>query len=199
MIVDKKNNNTAVDDSYKIALYLEEKYPNSPSLFHGGVGVHKFFQNYADHNVLPPIFKLLVVDLCKLSGPVELQDWFRKDRESRFKVTLEEFSGDAETNIALLNKGLYPIVKMLDKFSYMTGDQGIHIYLSLMTRKFGTQFYIVGWADIVLASYFTFLEALKPELFETAVLNAFGNQDKRLASWWYRMEKYRKGISSANL
>jgi hypothetical protein len=123
VIVDKKND-VVVDDSYSIALYLEEKYPNSPSLFHGGVGVHKFFQNYADHNIVVPIFKLVVVDVCKLCGPAELQDWFRKDRESKFRMTLEDFAGDVDTNIASLKKALHPIVKMLDEFNYMTGDRG---------------------------------------------------------------------------
>lgn len=180
VIIDKSNGSAVLDDSYRIALHLEEKYPDSPSLFHGGIGVHDFFQNYADHHIILPIFKLVLLDICKLSGPPDLQEWFRKDRESKFGITLEEFAGDTDANVSDLKTALYPIVKLLEKSDYITGSQ-------------------VGWADVVLASQFVFLEALKPELFEAAVLDAFGKDDKTLISWWIRMEKYRKGCPSPNL
>lgn len=42
VIEDLANINKAIQDSWGIALYLEEVYPDTPSLFHGNVGVHKF-------------------------------------------------------------------------------------------------------------------------------------------------------------
>lgn len=124
VIIDKSNGSAVLDDSYRIALHLEEKYPDSPSLFHGGIGVHDFFQNYADHHIILPIFKLVLLDICKLSGPPDLQEWFRKDRESKFGITLEEFAGDTDANVSDLKTALYPIVKLLEKSDYITGSQG---------------------------------------------------------------------------
>lgn len=112
-----------MDESWDIALYLEEQYPDSPSLFNGQIGAHKFFQIYCDHNVMSPLFKLIITDICKLSGPPELQQWFRQDREARFKKTLEEFSGDENTNIKALKQGLLPINRLLKMYPYITGDK----------------------------------------------------------------------------
>jgi hypothetical protein len=50
-------------------------------------------------------------------------------------------------------------------------------------------YFKVGWADVALASHFMLLAALKPEMFEKVVLNAF--DDSAIKDWWNRMEKYR--------
>lgn len=123
VIEHKKNNDKVVEDSWDIALYLEEQYPNNPSLFNGQIGIHKFFQIYCEHNVMAPLFKLIIKDICKLTGPAELQQWFRQDREARFKMTLEEFSGDEKKNIKALKQGLLPINRLLKTYPYITGDK----------------------------------------------------------------------------
>ncbi|KAI9487338.1 MAG: hypothetical protein EXX96DRAFT_497882 [Benjaminiella poitrasii] len=180
VIVDVKHDNQPVEDSWNIAVHLEKEYPNNPSLFHGNEGLHKFFQIYSEYNVLPYVFRLVVLYVCKNTGPPELQKWFRDDREKRFGMTLEKFVGEDKDNITALKKGLIPVDKVLQDKPYVTGDKA-------------------GYADIILASHLTFLFALRPELFEEAVLSAFGPSDNPIRSWWARMEKYRNGVPSSRL
>ncbi|KAI8083213.1 uncharacterized protein B0P05DRAFT_603229 [Gilbertella persicaria] len=139
------------------------------SLFHGNIA-KPFF----------PIFKLAILKIHKSVGPQELQDWFKEDREAKYGVSLEQVAGDREANIASLKQGLTSIVQLLKEFPFITGDQ-------------------VGWADVVFMSHLVFLEALEPELFESAVLNVFGSSDDTLKSYWTRTEKYRKIIPSSSL
>ncbi|KAL1931682.1 hypothetical protein VTP01DRAFT_9825 [Rhizomucor pusillus] len=172
VIEDLKHGGKAVQESWEIAQYLEEAYPDYPSLFHGNAGVHYFFHNYCTHNILTKVFKLCVLKIHSRITPKELQDWFRQDRETQFKMTLEEFAGDENQHIKVLSHNLGPVGRVLTSYPYLTGDK-------------------VGWADVVLAAYFTLFARMRPDLFEQIVLNApkYGSAFK---AWWARMEKYRQ-------
>lgn len=47
----------------------------------------------------------------------------------------------------------------------------------------------MGWADVVTASYFTFLIRIRPDLFEPIVFKHAKAGDA-FRAWWGRMEKY---------
>ncbi|KAI8883924.1 hypothetical protein K501DRAFT_323250, partial [Backusella circina FSU 941] len=180
IIEDFTNNNKVIQESWAIALYLEENFPGTPSLFHGNVGAHKFFHNYATTQVLPIIFKFCVLHIQKNCGPQPVQDWFRKDREKFFKKTLEDFVGDENSLVIPFKNALKPIHTVLAEYPFVTGQKA-------------------GWADLVLASYFTMLNAIRPELFESIVLNGFGPSDSTFRNWWTRMEVYRGTVPLARL
>ncbi|KAI8990754.1 hypothetical protein BDF20DRAFT_840676 [Mycotypha africana] len=182
VIVDLTNGDKVVEDSWEIALYLEKNYSHKAgsSLFNGNPGVHRFFQNYCDHNVIVPIFRMVVLEIHANVGPEELQNWFRQDRESKFGQTLEEFAGSEENNIKALKTALVPINKLLAQFSYITGETA-------------------GWADVVLASHFQFFNAIRPDLFETAVLNAFDAAENHINTWWNRMQPIVTGTCNGKL
>lgn len=113
-----------VVDSWDIAVYLEEQFPNNPSLFHGNPAVHKFFLHYADHHINNSVFRLVLLDIHKSVGDEKLQDWFRQDRESWMRgKTLEQFAGDTKDNIAKFKKGIALVSSQLEEFPYVTGDQ----------------------------------------------------------------------------
>ncbi|KAG0746832.1 hypothetical protein G6F57_002354 [Rhizopus arrhizus] len=167
-IVDKRNDKV-VQDSWEIIKYLEEVYPDHPSVFNGNQGVHKFFHDYCDQNVMVPVFKMCLISLCNSCG--EFKDYFRTDREITFKMTLEELAGQPEDHVPALKEGLLPIHQLLQAYPYITGDQA-------------------GWADIVLASHLNFMYRFRPDLFESSVLGLF--DDDVLANWWKRTEHFRK-------
>lgn len=169
VIVDLLHDNQAVQDSWTIAKYLEEKYPNTPSLFNGNVGVHHFFTDYCTHNLLGHIFRLSVLTIHSKCG--DQKDWFRQDREKFFKMSLEKFAGDEKPHIAALKKNLVLLAKTLQQFPFLTGAQP-------------------GWADVVLGSYLTMFSQLRPELFDAIVMNAPNNGGKAFAAWWQRMQPY---------
>lgn len=131
IIVDKKHDDRVVQDSWLIAKYLEEAYPDAPSLFHGNEGVHYFYHNYVSSEVLPKIFRLCVLGVHSKAQPESVRDWFRKDREAMFKMSLEEFAGNEQEHINALDKALAPLGDVLNSYPYLTGDRGMKSFLSL--------------------------------------------------------------------
>ncbi|GAN11477.1 glutathione S-transferase domain-containing protein [Mucor ambiguus] len=170
------HNDKPVVDSWHIARYLEEQFPTCPSLFHGNVATHKFFQNYSEKHINTPIFRLVLLDVHQSAGDQAMQDWFRQDRESWMRgKTIEQFVGDVDENIAKLKTGITIVSAHLKEFLFVTGEQP-------------------GWADVVFLSHLTFLAALKPEIFEDHVLS-----DENVRAYWNRTKYIRNGVASPNL
>lgn len=128
------HDNKPVQDSWDIAVYLEEAYPNTPSLFHGNIGLHKFFYDYANSKILPFLFKLAVSRIADNCGPPQLAKWFRANREKHFGQTLESFSGQLSDNITALKDALSPVHKVLKQHLFITGDKGKKLHISLTQR-----------------------------------------------------------------
>src|ERR1700712_5712741 len=84
---------TSVADSWAIASYLEDRYPNRPSLFggEGGRAVGRLINWWGDVTVMGGMFPLIAVDIVTQLKPVDA-DYFRKTREARFGKSLEAFS-----------------------------------------------------------------------------------------------------------
>lgn len=79
-----------VADSWAIAEYLEDAYPDRSSLFGGAGGrAHaRFINAWADAVVHPPIARLVVRDILDVVAPQD-RDYFRSSRERAFGATLE--------------------------------------------------------------------------------------------------------------
>ncbi|KAI8878501.1 hypothetical protein K501DRAFT_336708 [Backusella circina FSU 941] len=170
IIEDFTHDGKVIQDSWEIAKYLEETYPDTPSLFHGSIGVHKAFEEYSAAKITSILFKMCVLQIHENCGSEEIKQWFRENREAKLGTTLENFAGDAKTLYEPLKDNLRPVHTVLTQYPFVTGDK-------------------VGWADVALASHFTLLSSLRPDIFEEAVLNAY--DDAAIRDWWNRMEKYR--------
>ncbi|KAI8144922.1 glutathione S-transferase [Fennellomyces sp. T-0311] len=168
VIVDKLHGNKAVHESWEIAKYLDEAYPDTPSLFNGNIGAHLFFHDFVSRRVLAKIFKLSVFSILEKAqqhGP-----WFRATREASFKMPLEKFVGDQDKNAKAITENIDGIGRVLKQYPYVTGQQP-------------------GWADVSLASYFIMLKVHRPEIFQAIVLND-PKAGKEFTAWWSRMDKY---------
>ena len=82
---------TVVADSFAIAEYLEDAYPDRPSLFGGasGRGMAKVINGFVDRTIMIHVGNLIVADVYQLVDP-ECADYFRTSREERFGKSLEE-------------------------------------------------------------------------------------------------------------
>ena len=71
-----------VHDSTAIADYLEQRYPDCPSLFCGEIGraLARFVQNWTETLLLPGLIRLVLLDIHRHCAP-EDQDYFRSTRE----------------------------------------------------------------------------------------------------------------------
>ncbi len=75
-----------VHDSTAIADYLEEHYPDRPSLFGGevGRGLARFVQNWTETVVHPGVIRLVLLDIYRHIGPAD-QAYFRKRPGKAFR------------------------------------------------------------------------------------------------------------------
>lgn len=125
VIVDKKHQDHAVQDSWDIAKYLDSAYPDTPSLIEtDNEGLQFFFYNYCHGHILIPAFRLCVMNIYHLCPTPSVKHFFRTNREARFNMTLEEFAGEENTHIAKLKSALGLIHTTLTSYHYISGDQG---------------------------------------------------------------------------
>jgi glutathione S-transferase len=111
-----------VHDSSAIAEYLEERYPNRPSLFPGAAvrGLSKFVQNWTETVLQVGLVRLVVLDIWKHIGPAD-QAYFRQSREQRFGVSLEEVVKDREARLPAFRASLDPLRRTVERLEYICG------------------------------------------------------------------------------
>ena len=155
-----KDNDTVVSDSWKIAEYLEDHYPEA-RLF-PGPGMKeacRFFNLYIDNTLHPALFPVVVGDIFEKIEPVD-RAYFRENREARLGATLED--------IAARRDDFRPRLRavLADLEAVALG----HEYL----------FEVLTYADFSLFGTLTWVTRVSDEpLFESA---------PSLAAWWERMQ-----------
>lgn len=121
-----KDGDTVVSDSWKIAEYLEEAYPDRPTLFAGpgGKAGIVFFRGFVD-TVYGLCAPLAVLPVWSAIGP-EDQEYFRETREARLGKSLEDVCGDLQERIEALRSGLSMFRKMLASQPFAGGDAPLY-------------------------------------------------------------------------
>jgi len=111
-----------VHDSWRIALYLDEAYPQRPGLFGSDEarGLTEFFANWTVRTVHAALFKVIVLDIF---GQIAEKDraYFRESREKRFGMTLEQFAADPKQKLADWRQCLDPLRPVLVQQQFIAG------------------------------------------------------------------------------
>jgi glutathione S-transferase len=112
----------SVADSWTIANYLEDTYPDRPSLFggEGGRAMGRMMNWWGDVTVVGGMFPLIVADIPPHLKPVDA-DYFRKTREARFGKPLEEVVAGREKTVEVFRKALEPMRLTLKSQPYLGG------------------------------------------------------------------------------
>jgi glutathione S-transferase len=112
----------AIGDSWAIANYLEDAYPNRPSLFggDGGRAMARMLNWWGDIAVVGGMFPLIVADIVTLLGPEDAA-YFRASREARFKQPLEQVSAGRDGAVEGFRKGLEPLRQTLKTQPFLGG------------------------------------------------------------------------------
>src|SRR3984893_2489258 len=120
VLLDREN---AVVDSWVIANYLEDTYPDRPSLFggDGGRAIGRMINGWGDIAVVGGIFPLIVADIPSHLAPVDA-DYFRKSREARLGRPLEETVATRDKSVIGFRKNLEPMRQALKAHPYLGGD-----------------------------------------------------------------------------
>ncbi len=114
---------TSVADSWAIANYLEDRYPDRPSLFggEGGRAVGRMINWWGDVAVVGGMFPLIVADIPGHLKPVDAA-YFRKSREARFGKPLEEVVAGRDQSVAGFRKALDPMRLTLRTQPFLGGE-----------------------------------------------------------------------------
>jgi glutathione S-transferase len=153
-----------ISDSWTIANYLEDTYPQAPSLFGGAVGrtLTRHFSSLGD-GLVPAIFPFVALDILH---HVAEQDraYFRETREKRVGMTLEAFVADRDKKLAAFRASLAPWRLTLKAQPFFGGERPLYADYAL----FGP----LQWARCI--SPYALLEADDPvRLWRDRLLDSF--------------------------
>jgi glutathione S-transferase len=112
-----------VADSWAIACWLEDRYPDRPSLFggEGGRAVSRFLNNWTDVVLHPHVARMVVADIPPLLAPAD-RAYFRESREQRFGMPLERVSADRAERVEAFRRELQPLRATLGQQPWLGGE-----------------------------------------------------------------------------
>ena len=112
----------AVVDSWVIANYLEDNFPDRASLFggEGGRAVMRMLNWWGDITVIGGIFPLVVADIPALLDESDAA-YFRASREARLGKPLEEVRAGRDKGVIGFRKSLDPLRLTLKTQPYLGG------------------------------------------------------------------------------
>ncbi|HUQ24506.1 MAG TPA: glutathione S-transferase family protein [Burkholderiales bacterium] len=140
-----KDGETVVRDSWKIAEYLEDRYPQAPTLFGGSVGrgVTHALNIWIDRVVVLPMLAVIVADIHERVDAAD-QQYFRESMEKVLKMTLEEARNGRAEAMSRLNRTLEPMQALLKRQPWIAGAQP-------------------AYADYILFSVFQWARIMSPQ------------------------------------
>ncbi|KAF9389074.1 hypothetical protein CPC16_006071 [Podila verticillata] len=158
-------------DSFSIAEYLEEKYPDRPSLFGANPSeknLQRFFESYVQSKIHPSIQRMVYEDMYNMQDDANAH-YFRSSREKSSGRPYNMIAGDRAENLKELRENLGLVHTALRGGGWILGTHP-------------------GWADFVLASSMVWFNACSPKDFEEGVLDAF--EDQVFRNYWIKVQQY---------
>jgi len=112
-----------VRDSFDIALYLDEAYPDRPSLFggEGGKAMARFIENWSQSALHMAVTRIAILDIHDMLAPKD-QAYFRRSREERLGASLEEIAAAGRVEVEGFAKRLQPLRNMLKGQPFIGGE-----------------------------------------------------------------------------
>jgi glutathione S-transferase len=112
-----------VRDSFDIALYLDEAYPDRPTLFggEGGKALSRFYERWTQITIHGFLGGAVLHDIHECLAPAD-QAYFRESRESRMGSRLEDIQAGRDGRLEAFRKSLEPLRKTLDVQPYLGGQ-----------------------------------------------------------------------------
>ena len=112
-----------ITDSFAIALYLDEAYPASPSLFggEGGRAMARFVERWTNLTVHAYVGQAVLMDI---HGCLDAEDqvYFRQSRETRYGRRLEDVPVARDERLAAFRASLEPLRATLAVQPWLGGD-----------------------------------------------------------------------------
>ncbi len=114
-----------ITDSWDTAVYLDETYPDTPTLFRAGADKRHpgFISAWAATALHPAIARVIVGEVFDLIHE-EDKEFFRKSREERFGKTIEALKEEGPSHAPALAATLAPLRILLSQQSWVSGIDG---------------------------------------------------------------------------
>ena len=113
-----------IHDSWDIACYLDEAYPDRPALFGSAdaKGAALFIRRWCEGQLHPALVRLIVADIVKILHDKDVE-YFRSSREKALGASLEEFCAEQETNLKRLHDVLTPFRLTVKDRPFLGGEE----------------------------------------------------------------------------
>lgn len=113
---------TTVFDSWSIACYLEDRYPEAPTLFGGPGGreLARVLNHWVDKGLQPAFAPIVAPSLLAIAHPDD-KAYYRETREARYGCTMEALHARRAEFRAHLDKVLEPLRARLAESPYLCG------------------------------------------------------------------------------
>ncbi|MBN9218742.1 MAG: glutathione S-transferase family protein [Mesorhizobium sp.] len=117
-----RDGDKVVADSFAIALYLDEAYPDRPTLFggEGGKAMARFIERWSQLTIHPYVTTAALVDLHAMQDE-ENAAYFRQSREQRFGKTLENVVAARDAGLTAFRTALEPLRSTLSYQPFIGG------------------------------------------------------------------------------
>ncbi len=117
-----RDGDRVIADSFDIALYLEENYPDRPTLFGGpgGAAMARFIERWSQGTIHGYLGSAALMDIHDRLAPAD-QAYFRESREARFGKRLEEVPATREAGLEGFRASLAPLRSMLGYQPFIGG------------------------------------------------------------------------------
>lgn len=113
--------NTAIHDSWRIALYLDEAYPDSPLFESDQAKAYALWiHNWTERCLHPLIVPIILADVTAHLHPKD-SDFFRKTREHAFGTPLESIMDQSVDAFDRLRSALSPLRRTLISQPFVAG------------------------------------------------------------------------------
>jgi glutathione S-transferase len=151
-----KDGDHVVSDSWAIARYLEQTYPDRPSLFGGaiGQGLTRYINTFVDRQLVPKAASMLMLDVLGIVDDGDAMH-MRTSMEKAFRKPLEELAGQREADVAEFRRALDPLRATLRGQTYLCGDEPAYadyiVFSVLQWARIVSPFELLKADDLVAA------------------------------------------------
>lgn len=118
-----RDGDTVVADSFQIALYLEDQYPDRPTLFagDGGKAAARFIERWSQLTIHSYLGAAALMDIYACQGS-DNRAYFRESREARFGKKIEEVPATRDAELASFRASLEPLRSTLGYQPFLGGE-----------------------------------------------------------------------------
>lgn len=118
-----RDGNHLVRDSFEIALYLDETYPDRPTLFggEGGKALSRFVESFSQMIIHMPVTRMAVMHIHDMLDEPD-QVYFRQSRLERLGKPIEEVAAEGEAERVAFAAKLEPVRRTLHFQPFLGGD-----------------------------------------------------------------------------